>query len=61
MSNLDVAIPAAIGLLALLWPQAAFLGSRVTPDAKKLRTVRIAGAVLLVVAIGYLAIGRMGA
>jgi uncharacterized iron-regulated membrane protein len=60
MPFVDVAIPGLIGLVLLLWPQSAFLGARVTPDAKKLRLVRTVGAVLLVVAIVYLVIGLVG-
>ena len=35
MSYMDVAIPGMIGLLMLVWPQYLFMGSRITPDAKK--------------------------
>jgi hypothetical protein len=56
MSYIDVAIPAAIGLVALLWPQVAFYGSRAVPDDRKIRVIRAVGAVLLVVAIGYLGV-----
>ena len=56
MSYIDVAIPAIIGFVALVRPQIAFYGSRVTPDEKKIRLIRGIGAVLLVVAIIYLGI-----
>jgi hypothetical protein len=56
MSYIDVAIPAIIGVVALVWPQAMFYGSRATPDEKKIRLIRGAGMVLLVVAIIYLGI-----
>lgn len=50
MSGIDIAVPAVIGLLLLAWPQCAFLGSKVTPDAKKIRLMRGFGLVLLLVA-----------
>ena len=56
MSFIDVAIPAIIGLAALVRPQIVFYGSRATPDEKKSHLVRSIGAVLLVVAIIYLGI-----
>ena len=46
MSFIDVVIPAVIGLVALTWPTAIFYGSRVTPDAKKIRLIRTVGVVL---------------
>jgi hypothetical protein len=60
MSYIDVAIPAIIGIFALLWPQVAFVGSRTSPDERKLRIIRWVGAGLLVVAALYLAIRLMG-
>ena len=56
MSFVDVAIPAIVGLVLLAWPHAVFTGSKVTPDAKKIRLIRIGGVVLLVVAALYLAV-----
>lgn len=56
MSFVDVAIPAIVGLVLLAWPQAVFAGSKVIPDAKKIRLIRIGGVVLLVVAALYLAV-----
>jgi len=56
MSFIDVAIPAIIGLVALVWPHAMFYGSRATPDDKKIRLIRGGGAVLLVAAVIYLGI-----
>lgn len=56
MGFIDVAIPGAIGLVAALWPQAMFWGSRATPDPKKIRMIRIGGLVLLGVAAVYLVI-----
>lgn len=50
MSFLDVAIPGVIGFVALLWPQAMFIGSRVPATDKKIRIIRYAGAFLLLVA-----------
>jgi len=50
MSVIDIAIPAAFGLLLLAWPQCVFLGSKVTPNAKKIRLMRTFGLVLLVIA-----------
>ena len=60
MSFIDVAIPAIIGLAALVRPQIVFYGSRATPDEKKIRLVRGIGAILLVVAIIYLGIKSGG-
>jgi hypothetical protein len=56
MSFIDVAIPAVIGLVALVWPHAMFYGSRTTPDEKKIRLIRGAGMVLLLAAAVYLVI-----
>ena len=50
MSLIDIAIPALIGLLLVAWPQFVFLGSKATPDAKKIRLMRVLGLVLLLVA-----------
>ena len=61
MSFVDVAIPGIIGLVLLMWPQAMFAGSKVTPDVAKIRTMRIAGALLLVAAAMYLAVKLVGA
>jgi hypothetical protein len=54
---IDVVIPGVIGLLLLAWPRSVFLGSRVEPDAKKLRLIRKAGIALVLIAAGYAAIG----
>jgi hypothetical protein len=56
MSYVDVAIPAIIGLVALVRPQLMFYGSRATPDEKKIRILRGVGVALLVVAMVYLGI-----
>jgi len=56
MSLIDVAIPGIIGLVLLLWPQAIFAGSRVAPTEQKLRFLRGAGILLLLVAVLYLVI-----
>jgi hypothetical protein len=56
MSFIDVAIPAVIGLVALARPQLMFYGSRAAPDEKKIRIIRMAGGLLMVVAAIYLAI-----
>jgi hypothetical protein len=61
MSFIDVAIPGLIGLVLLIWPQSMFAGSRVSPDAKKIRLLRGAGALLLLVAAVYLIIRLAGA
>lgn len=61
MSFVDVAIPGVIGLVLLMWPQAMFAGSKLTPDAGKIRTMRIAGSLLLVASAIYLAIKVVGA
>ena len=60
MTYIDVAIPGLIGLMLLLRPQAAFLGSRATPDARKLRLLRGLGGILLLVAALYLGIRLVG-
>ena len=44
-----------------MWPQVMFAGSGVTPDAGKIRTMRIAGSLLLGAAAAYLAIELAGA
>jgi hypothetical protein len=56
MSFIDVAIPGIIGLVLLIWPQAMFLGARVSPDPKKIRLLRNMGVVLLLVTALYLVI-----
>ena len=61
MSLVDVVIPGIIGFVLLAWPQAMFAGSRATPDAAKIRTLRIGGALLLVAAAIYLAVKLVGA
>lgn len=60
MSLIDVAIPGAIGLLLLIWPQAMFLGAKARPDPGRIRMLRIAGGLLVAVALVYLAISRLG-
>jgi VIT1/CCC1 family predicted Fe2+/Mn2+ transporter len=56
MSYIDVAIPAIIGLVALVWPRLMFYGSRATPDEKKIRILRGVGVALIVAALIYLGI-----
>jgi hypothetical protein len=56
MSYIDVAIPAVIGILALAWPQVLLAGSQATPDARKVRLIRGAGALLLLAAAIYLVV-----
>lgn len=56
MSFIDVAIPAIIGSVALIWPRVMFYGSRATPDDKRIRLIRGGGGLLLVAAIIYLGI-----
>ena len=60
MSFIDVAIPAIVGGVALLWPKVMFLGSRATPTEQKLRWIRYAGVALLLVAAFYLVIKFVG-
>ena len=60
MSLIDVAIPGIIGLVLLLWPQAIFTGSRAAPTEQKLRFLRRAGILLLMVAALYLVIKLVG-
>jgi hypothetical protein len=60
MSFIDVAIPGIIGLVLLIWPQSMFVGARVSPDAKKIRLLRGAGALLFFVAAVYLVIRLAG-
>jgi VIT1/CCC1 family predicted Fe2+/Mn2+ transporter len=54
MSFIDVAIPAIIGLVALVRPQIMFYGSRATPNEKKIRILRSVGLILLAAAFIYL-------
>ena len=61
MSFIDVAIPAIIGFVLLVWPQSILVGSRVALDSQKLRLLRRIGVVLLVVAVIYLVIKLVGA
>ena len=61
MSFIDVAIPGIIGFVLLIWPQSMFVGSRVTPDPKKIRLLRSVGVVLLLVAAIYLVIKLVSA
>jgi hypothetical protein len=61
MSLIDAAIPGIVGIVLLIWPQSMFAGARVSPDAKKIRLLRSAGALLLFVAAVYLAIRLAGA
>lgn len=56
MSFIDVAIPAIIGIVVLLWPKVLFVGSRATATEQKLRWIRYAGIALLSVAAVYLVI-----
>jgi len=56
MSYIDVALPAIIGLVALIRPQVMFYGSRATPDPSKIRILRGVGAALLIAALIYLGI-----
>jgi len=56
MSFIDVAIPAIIGLIALVRPQIMFSGSRATPNEKKIRLIRSIGVILLAAAAIYLGI-----
>ena len=60
MSYIDVAIPAIIGFVALVWPNVLFSGSTATPDAKKIRLIRGAGVTLLVAAAIYLLVKLAG-
>jgi len=54
MSILQIAIPGTMGLLLIAWPQSMFLGSKVTPDQKKIGRMRGIGALLLLVATLFL-------
>jgi hypothetical protein len=56
MSFIDAAIPAAFGLLLVIWPRLVFFGSRVIPDESKIRLVRRLGGVLLFIAGVFLVI-----
>jgi hypothetical protein len=60
MSFVDVAIPGVIGLVLVIRPQLAFVGSRVPPDPKRIRLLRRIGVLLLVVALIYLFIRLAG-
>ena len=59
MAYIDVTIPAIIGLLAILRPQIAFLGSSASPDERRLRLIRWVGVALLAVSALYLAMKLM--
>jgi hypothetical protein len=61
MSYIDVAIPAIIGFVALVWPNVMFAGSSATPEARKIRLIRGAGVALLAAAAVYLIIKLAGA
>lgn len=61
MSYVDVAIPAIIGLVALVWPKVMFAGSSVTADAKKIRLIRGVSVILLAAAAIYLTLKLEGA
>jgi hypothetical protein len=61
MSYVDVAIPAIIGFVALVWPKVMFAGGSATADAKKIRLIRGGGVVLLAAAAIYLAVKLVGA
>lgn len=61
MSYIDVAIPAIIGFVALVWPNVMFAGSSATPDPKKIRLIRGGGVALLAAAAVYLIIKLAGA
>lgn len=56
MSFIDVALPAIIGLVALVQPQIMFYGSCATLNEKKTHLVRGVGVVLLAAALIYLGI-----
>ena len=60
MSTIDIAIPAAFGLVLLVWPRFVYLGSKAKPDARQLRMIRGAGAILLLVAALYQGIQLAG-
>jgi len=60
MSFIDVAIPAVIGLVALVRPQIMFYGSRAIPNENKIRLIRAAGVILLAAALIYLGIKLTG-
>ena len=40
MSWIDIAIPGAVGLLLILWPESMFIGSKVAPDDKRFRLLK---------------------
>jgi hypothetical protein len=56
MSFIDVAIPAIVGFVALVWPNVLFTGSSATPNAQKIRLIRGGGVALLVAAAIYLVV-----
>jgi hypothetical protein len=53
MSLVDVAIPGLIGLLLVVWPQSLFFGSVASLTPGRIRALRVAGGVLLLIAGGY--------
>ena len=56
MSFVEATIPGVIGFIATLWPQVFFVGSNATATPQKLRWIRRAGVILLLVAASYLTI-----
>ena len=60
MAFIDVAITAGFGFVLLLWPSLMFVGSRVTPDAGRIRLIRRGGITLLGIAAAFLVIRLAG-
>jgi len=54
VSIVEATIPGVIGFIATLWPQVFFVGSSATATPQKLRWIRRAGVLLLLVAALYL-------
>ena len=50
MSFVDAIIPAVFGIIAMLWPETMFLGSKAKPSVKNVRLIRLGGVALLGVA-----------
>jgi len=60
VSLIDAAIPAVFGLVLTIWPRLVFVGSKVTPDERKLRLIRRLGSLLLLIAGVFAMIHLLG-
>jgi hypothetical protein len=56
LSLIDALIPGLLGLSLVIWPRYVFFGSKVTPDARKIRLIRRLGALLFGIGLVFLVI-----